>query len=54
MELMRKANELLSRHPVNEQRRKEGKLPANAIWFWPRVPLLLCPTSMNSTATTAL
>lgn len=34
MELMRKANELLDHHPVNEQRRKEGKLPANAIWFW--------------------
>ena len=34
MKLMCKANALLDHHPVNEQRRKEGKLPANAIWFW--------------------
>jgi 2,3-bisphosphoglycerate-independent phosphoglycerate mutase len=32
--LMRKANEILDHHPLNEQRRAEGKLPANAIWFW--------------------
>lgn len=32
--LLTKANELLDHHPINEQRRAEGKLPANAIWFW--------------------
>lgn len=33
-ELMRIAHRVLNRHPFNEQRRKEGKLPANGIWFW--------------------
>jgi len=32
--LMKKANELLRDHPFNVQRRKEGKFPGNAIWFW--------------------
>ncbi len=33
-ELMKKANGLLQDHPFNVSRRKEGKLPGNAIWFW--------------------
>jgi 2,3-bisphosphoglycerate-independent phosphoglycerate mutase len=33
-ELMKKANTLLDAHPINQARRAEGKLPANAIWFW--------------------
>jgi len=32
--LMRKAHEILDKHPINEKRRKDGKLPANGIWFW--------------------
>lgn len=32
--LMKKANELLADHPFNAQRRSEGKLPGNAVWFW--------------------
>lgn len=32
--LMKKANQLLEHHPINEKRRAEGKLPANGIWFW--------------------
>jgi 2,3-bisphosphoglycerate-independent phosphoglycerate mutase len=32
--LMVLAHELLNRHPLNEKRRAEGKLPANGIWFW--------------------
>ncbi len=24
----------LDKHPLNEERRRQGKLPANAIWFW--------------------
>lgn len=32
--LMKKANEVLDHHPINEERRKNGKLPANGIWFW--------------------
>lgn len=32
--LMELANKVLDHHPINEQRRKDGKLPANGIWFW--------------------
>lgn len=32
--LMEKANEVLDHHPINEARRREGKLPANGVWFW--------------------
>lgn len=33
-ELMIEAHTFLSHHPVNEKRRRAGKLPANGIWFW--------------------
>ena len=33
-ELMLKSFEILSSHPANLQRVKEGRLPANCIWFW--------------------
>ena len=33
-EIMAKANELLEHHPINEERKAKGKLPANSIWFW--------------------
>ena len=33
-ELMILAHEKLNNHPINEERRKNGKLPANGIWFW--------------------
>ncbi len=32
--LMKKSHELLSAHPYNVQRVKEGKRPANSLWFW--------------------
>lgn len=32
--LMELSNKILSRHPINEMRRREGKLPCNCIWFW--------------------
>ncbi|MBR5388631.1 MAG: cofactor-independent phosphoglycerate mutase [Clostridia bacterium] len=32
--LMKKSCELLKDHPVNLQRIKEGKNPANSLWFW--------------------
>ena len=32
--LMRKANEILEHHPLNEALRAEGKMPANGVWFW--------------------
>ncbi|MCL1845450.1 MAG: cofactor-independent phosphoglycerate mutase [Defluviitaleaceae bacterium] len=33
-ELMRKSFELLKNHPLNLERMKNGKPPANSIWFW--------------------
>jgi 2,3-bisphosphoglycerate-independent phosphoglycerate mutase len=33
-DLMVEAHEILMHHPVNEERRVAGKLPANGIWFW--------------------
>ena len=33
-DLMRLAHEKLNHHPMNEQRRAAGKLPANGVWFW--------------------
>lgn len=32
--LMELSNKVLDRHPINELRRREGKLPCNCIWFW--------------------
>lgn len=34
LDLMKKAHELLKTHPINIDREKEGKNPANSIWFW--------------------
>ena len=33
-ELMIAAHSFLDKHPLNKNRRAEGKLPANGIWFW--------------------
>lgn len=32
--LMKLAHEVLDSHPLNEKRRKAGKMPANGVWFW--------------------
>lgn len=32
--LMALSHKVLDRHPINEKRRAEGKLPANGVWFW--------------------
>lgn len=32
--LMELAHQILDHHPLNEERRAAGKLPANGIWFW--------------------
>lgn len=32
--LMKLAHQVLDHHPINQQRRAEGKLPANGVWFW--------------------
>ncbi|MDE7453008.1 MAG: cofactor-independent phosphoglycerate mutase [Clostridia bacterium] len=34
LELMKKSYGILSKHPVNLKRIKEGKKPANSIWLW--------------------
>lgn len=44
-DLILKSQELLENHPVNQQRRKSGKDPANSIWPWspgykPQMPTL--------------
>ncbi len=33
-EVLKKAINFFHRHPVNEKRQQEGKLPANALWPW--------------------
>lgn len=33
-EMMQKSYEILSRHPLNAERRKQGLHPANCCWFW--------------------
>ncbi|MEZ3485638.1 MAG: cofactor-independent phosphoglycerate mutase [Lachnospiraceae bacterium] len=32
--MMEKSCEILSRHPLNEERRRKGQKPANSAWFW--------------------
>ena len=32
--LMELAHEVLDHHPLNEERRRAGRLPANGVWFW--------------------
>lgn len=33
-EMMKKSYEILKRHPLNEERRRQGLRPANCCWFW--------------------
>ena len=42
LEFMRKSCEILENHPLNIERKKKGKLPANSLWLWsPGKPLSL-------------
>ena len=34
LNLMQKSFDILNNHPINIQRRKDGKNPANSIWLW--------------------
>lgn len=34
LEMMKRSYDILSKHPVNAERRKKGKHPANSCWFW--------------------
>ncbi len=33
-EMMEKSYEILKNHPINIERKKQGKNPANSLWFW--------------------
>ncbi len=33
-EMMEKSYEILKEHPINAARKKQGKNPANSLWFW--------------------
>lgn len=33
-EMMKKSFDILNDHPINIERKKQGKNPANSIWFW--------------------
>lgn len=33
-EMQKKSYEILKNHPINAERRKNGKNPANSLWFW--------------------
>jgi 2,3-bisphosphoglycerate-independent phosphoglycerate mutase len=46
--MMRIANRVLDHHPINEQRRQKGKLPANGIWFWAEGSAILLPQFIDS------
>ena len=48
-ELMRLATEKLDHHPLNEQRRQAGKLPANGIWFWAQGTAVALPDFVANT-----
>lgn len=34
LDMMKKSYEILSAHPINIERKKNGKNPANSAWFW--------------------
>lgn len=46
--LMLAAHKFLDKHPLNEKRRKEGKLPANGIWFWAEGTAVALPQFYNN------
>lgn len=33
-DMMKKSYDILSNHPINKERKKQGLNPANSIWFW--------------------
>ena len=42
LEFMRKSCEILENHPLNIERKRKGRLPANSLWLWsPGKPLAL-------------
>lgn len=43
LRLLEKANALLDQHPYNLERRKNGKYPANGVWFWAEGTAVMLP-----------
>ncbi len=43
-QMMELSHEILDAHPINRQRRAEGKLPANGIWFWAEGTAIALPS----------
>jgi 2,3-bisphosphoglycerate-independent phosphoglycerate mutase len=43
-EIMRKSTDILENHPINRERKKKGKRPANSIWLWGQGKKLILPT----------
>ncbi len=43
-ELMKKSFEILSAHPTNIKREREGRLPANCVWFWAQGTAVALPS----------
>lgn len=42
LEYMKRSCEILENHPINVERKKKGRLPANSLWLWsPGKPLAL-------------
>jgi 2,3-bisphosphoglycerate-independent phosphoglycerate mutase len=41
---MKKSFEILSVHPANLERVREGRLPANCIWFWAQGTAVMLPS----------
>ncbi len=43
-DFMKKSCEILDKHPLNIERRRKGKLPANALWLWSPGKALTLPS----------
>jgi 2,3-bisphosphoglycerate-independent phosphoglycerate mutase len=43
-EIMRKSTDILENHPINRERGKKGKRPANSIWLWGQGKKLILPS----------
>ncbi len=59
LEMMKKSYELLKNHPVNLKRLKQGKRPANSVWFWgmgtkPSLPDFKQKTGLNGAVISAV
>lgn len=59
LDFMKATCDILDKHPLNEQRRKNGRLPANSLWLWSPGKSLALPSfkqkfGLNATAISAV